>query len=440
MSLVRDLLRPASSRDMEIPDAARSDSARNRRLRRIVAHARENVPYYRELFECAGLTPGRVQTVEDLSLIPVTSRRRFQEAQPREILSRTSNARKLLVFRTSGATGEPLTVYQSHRENFFLHVLRLRALRAMGLRWRDRMIKVRSRAHARRPASWRLFERLGILKQDPVEARTPELMAADLRDRRADVLMGYTGALLQVGQILAAEGKRRLQPRLLVCGSETMTPFIRAELEASFRAEVRDTYICQETGLIAWECPASGLYHVLDDYIILEVLRDGRPCGPGEEGEAVVTNLVCRSMPFIRYRLEDRVKVAATPCPCGRKSLTLECVRGKMQDYFRLPGGREFNPWDLSGMWMGRAPWILQFELVQEEPASVVMRIVPKAATSAGEVEELSARSRDILGSGISFRVEIVDEIKPAEGGKFRAHRSLVWSIYDGSPEGSRPR
>ena len=49
------------------------------RLRRVVAHAYEHVPYYRALFQQHGLKPVAIQTLADLPRIPILSRTRFGE-------------------------------------------------------------------------------------------------------------------------------------------------------------------------------------------------------------------------------------------------------------------------------------------------------------------------------------------------------------------------
>jgi len=408
-----------------------STSARQMdRLRSLLRTARDNVPYYRRLLMQAGVDPSSFKSPGDLRRIPVTTKRDIRRHPSADFLSRRSRQGDLLRFQTSGATGIPLTVYQSRYENLLLLLIKARTLMFLGLRLRDKMIRIRRRAYERRPAAWRFLQSLGLLCLEAVDSETPERIADSLRGKRADVLMGYTGSLARAGRILSAEGDMTLRPRFLVGGSETMTPFLRAQIEGAFGAPVRDTYICQETGMIAWECPASGLYHVAEDSLIVELLKDGAPCGPGETGEVVVTNLLCRSMPFIRYNLEDLATLASRDCPCGRRGLSFKKIMGKRQDYFRLADGKEFNPWDISGLWMGRAPWILQFELVQEQADSVVMRIVPTRTPPPEEVDMLADESRRLLGRGADFRVEFVHRIEAGAGGKFHVHRSLVRSIH----------
>jgi len=423
------------------PDAGPEEVASRQaeRLRRLVAEAWANVLYYRRLFDRAGISPGDIRSLDDLSRIPITSKRDLRMCPAEEMLSRRVNRNGLQAIKTSGSTGIPVTIYETRGESFLLHLVKLRTLRALGLRWRDRMIKVQNRGYIQGPLSWRALQKLGFLRQEDIHSDTPQQVAAALAGRTADVLTGYTGNLVRVAQILAGRPDLKLKPRFIVGGSETLIPMFRTQIQSTFQAPLRDTYICREAGMIAWECPVSGRYHVEDDHLIVEVLKDGRFARPGEQGEVVVTSLVRRAMPFIRYRLDDLAVIAGGDCPCGRRSAGFEQVSGKRQDYFWLPGGVEFNPWPISGLWMRRAPWILQFELVQEEAAAIVLRVVPSFPPPPAEAAGLVEETRKLLGPGIDFRLEWTEDIKPGADGKFRIHRSRVRSIYDQSPSRDVP-
>jgi phenylacetate-CoA ligase len=400
-------------------------------LRRVVAYAWANVPYYRRLFDRGGISPRDIRSIDDLSRIPLTSKRDLRICPPNDVLSSRAKRSGLLVFQTSGSTGIPITIHESRTESLVFNLIKFRTLRALGLNWRDKMIKVQNRGYVHRPLSWRVLQRFGLLRQEDIHSDSPHQVASVLAGKTADILTGYTGNLARVAQILADRPDLKLKPRFVVGGSDTLTPFFRRQIQTTFRAPLRDTYICREAGMIAWECPVSGRYHVEDDHLIVEVLKDGIPARPGEQGEVVVTSLVRRTMPFIRYRLDDFAMIAGGECPCGRRSVRFDRVLGKTQDYFWLPGGVEFNPWPISGLWMSRAPWILQLELVQEEEGLIILRIVPSSPPPQPEAAALIDETRKIFGPGIDFRLELVEDIKPDAGGKFRVHRSLVRSIHD---------
>ncbi|HRR57159.1 MAG TPA: hypothetical protein P5057_09330, partial [Acidobacteriota bacterium] len=80
------------------------------RLRRLVRHAYETVPYYRSLFDEHGLSPADIQGLEDLQCIPVSTKQDLQEAGVEARISLPYQGAKWFERRTSGATGEPMVI------------------------------------------------------------------------------------------------------------------------------------------------------------------------------------------------------------------------------------------------------------------------------------------------------------------------------------------
>jgi phenylacetate-coenzyme A ligase PaaK-like adenylate-forming protein len=419
--------------------AARHDLARlqEARLRRLVTHAYENVPYYRALFDRQGLEPRHIRTVADLGRIPVTSKRDLQVVRPMDIVARGFDPARLLVHMTSGSSGEPVTIRRTWLEERHATAFRLRAFHDFGVRPWDRWVGIGAvRPHD--PRDWDLLQRsiraLGLYRKTAIDCRRPipELVAR-LDALRPDVIIGFPGVLSRIGHAMAQERPRALRPRLVIAGGEVLTPLLRRQIAESFRASVLELYATYEFGVIAWQCRQGSILHVADDSVIVEVLRDGRPVNPGETGEVVVTRLHAFAMPFIRYRLGDIVTLGDTSCPCGAPFSTILTVQGRMLDYFPLAGGRLLHPYELTGVILERAGrWIGQYQLTQERPDRVVLRVAPLATPSSAEVAALEQAGRGCLGPGIDFRVLLVGDIPLEINGKFRVSRSLVESVYDG--------
>jgi phenylacetate-coenzyme A ligase PaaK-like adenylate-forming protein len=133
--------------------------------------------------------------------------------------------------------------------------------------------------------------------------------------------------------------------------------------------------------------------------------------------------------------LDDLVTVGPGACPCGQPFRTFKFIEAKKQDYFRLPGDREFYPWAICLLLIDEAPWILQFQLVQERVDRVVMQAEAAARPSDEELERLRGLIRPMLGERVEFAIEIVPEIELTPGGKFWVRRSLVNSMYEDDPQ-----
>jgi phenylacetate-CoA ligase len=99
---------------------------------------------------------------------------------------------------------------------------------------------------------------------------------------------------------------------------EVVSPEIRDICREVWGLKVVDIYSCRELNILGLQCPETDHYHVQSERIILEVLdKDGRPCGLGETGRVVLTDLHNYAMPFIRYEIGDFAEVGGD-CICGR--------------------------------------------------------------------------------------------------------------------------
>jgi len=87
----------------------------NKKLRAIIKHAYNNVPFYHHKFRGAGIRPNDIKTVRDLIKIPVTTKREVQRFY-RGFLSKGVNLNKCLTSDTSGSTGTPLTMSMMRRQ------------------------------------------------------------------------------------------------------------------------------------------------------------------------------------------------------------------------------------------------------------------------------------------------------------------------------------
>jgi phenylacetate-CoA ligase len=429
MLLSRDVLAPAR---IWRHSRARTDELRayqEHQLRRIVAYAQARVPYYRRLHREAGVSPGDIWTLDDLRALPTTSKADLRSVPVEERLAGGARPDRLLTSRTTGSTGIPFTTLTSRYEDLLQHLFRLRALQSYGLGLRDKMVKIFNRP--RMPGPWLGLQALGLYRQVQLDLTDPiEDLAQTLDRERPDVLIGNAGVVTRVAQHLLEDGISGVRPRYIVVSAELLTPQMRRQIEHAFDAPVHDQYATMELGLLAWQCRQTRRYHVCSDSVVLEVLRNGSPVGPGEQGEVVVTNLHALHMPFVRYRLEDVVAVGEDSCPCGQPFPTIQMVQGRMTDYLELPGGRSLFAAAVAYVLHADAPWIQQYELVQERVDRVRLRAVARPLPAVADLAALRARVERVLGPGVAFDTELVRAIEPGPGGKFRVLRSHVRSPY----------
>jgi phenylacetate-coenzyme A ligase PaaK-like adenylate-forming protein len=216
----------------------------------------------------------------------------------------------------------------------------------------------------------------------------PEIVEA-LNAYRPDALLGYPS----VAGVLADEqlaGRLRIAPRLAMFGAEPTTADLRRRMEAAWGLRPGNIYGTTEIPTVASSTPEHpDALEVIDDAVVVEVVDErNRPVPPGVPGAKVlVTALLNRAQPLIRYELSDRVTRAAGPNPAGRPWTLLERIDGRTADTLRLParGGGEVAvmPYRL-GEPLARTAGLRQFQVVWDG-ARMEVRLVlgPTAARHA---------------------------------------------------------
>jgi phenylacetate-CoA ligase len=404
-----------------------------RRLRQLVLHAYENVPYYRRLFDEAGVKPDDIRGLADLKRIPITTKATLQSLGGSEMLARGLKKSDLIARETNGSTGIPLRVYRKRIEQVVPTVLLWRIRRELGLRRGLRVTFLAKFGPNFRPSSLmrrtrtRLLRAAGVRTWTPVESTAPmNEVAARVRESRPDIIGGYAGVLSRLARELG-DDQTDLGPRLILSVAEVLTAAMRARIEKVFGAPVRDTYACYELGMIASECPQGGTYHVCDDNVIIEI----EGADDTNSGELIGTNLHFTAMPIIRYQLGDVVTRGPDRCACGSPFTTLSAIQGRMNDYFPLPDGRSLHPYRIgTAVWSASFAWMHQYQVIQERRDRVLMRIVARRDPTSEEIIALENAVTAVLGSDVEFVTELVDDIRDEVNGKFRIYRSLVESEY----------
>lgn len=249
-------------------------------------------------------------------------------------------------------------------------------------------------------------------------------------------------ALLSYASVVAAlaeeqlQGRLEIAPRIAVATSEVLTEDAAQRIERAWGVRPLNAYASTEVpGPIAVSSPDDARLEVWESSVVLEVVDDEyRPVPVGEPGTKVLlTNLVNRAQPLIRYELSDSVVLADGPNPGGRPWMRLARVDGRSDDILTLPargGGMvRVHPFQL------RRPFVKlsdarQYQIVHRAD-SILVRVVPRAGGEDGLVESVRAALSGALadaGAVVDVRVEHVSEIErePGHAAKLKLVRSEV--------------
>jgi phenylacetate-CoA ligase len=178
-------------------------------------------------------------------------------------------------------------------------------------------------------------------------------------------------------------------------------PAVRARLEAGWGARAFDHAGMTEMGAYGYECEAQAGLHVNESEFIAEVI-DPATGVAAAEGELVLTNLGRLGSPLIRYRTGDRVRLASSPCACGRTFLRLAGgILGRLDDMLIVRGVNVF-PSAIEAIVRRFPVEEFQIEVFRAGELDEVRVLVE---VDGGD--EAARRVQEALRTGIGIRLEV---------------------------------
>lgn len=388
----------------------RLEAEQERKLRSLIRHAWEKVPYYRRVFREKGIEPDRIRTAADLNLLPVLEKSAIN-ANFDEMVACGFPARRLLIYSTGGSTGLPTRFYHDMAEMAWTEAAVNRSYGWAGYNWGERFLLVSGLPGEKASIIGRLRRLQGQRRISLFRAGEKEVGEAvdyiiKLRPRG---IKGYVSWLRILARELAAR-KTAWRPDHVITSSEKLSPEDRAALREGFGVEPFENYSSREF-MLAAECEEHKGLHIAAENVIIETVRDGRPVGPGEWGEILVTDLNRYGMPLIRYAIGDVGVLSARVCTCGRGLPILEEVVGRVSDIIRTPEGKLIAAPAVAHIFKDLP--VKKFRVIQETKEELIIRVVK--ATGFSPAHE--AHIKYSFG-GIAVRVEYVDDIPVPSSGK----------------------
>lgn len=396
-----------------------------RRLRELLAFAYRRSPLYRRRFDEVGVRPGDIRSLADLRLLPTVNRDDLR--RPDELLAEGYPPARLRSSTTSGSTGRRTTSYFDERAWVLgKHLLKLRARLACGVRPWDRIALFQEDAPD--PPETGSFARMRAFT---IHRPIAEILPAAV-EFNPTVLYGFPGHLAR----LAVEAEGRLRPRLVFTSGEVLDPTTRRAIESGLSAPVLDVYGCTEIKEIAWQCPERGGYHLNADWTVVEAdVPEG--ADPAQGGRLLLTSLVNRAMPLLRYDIGDTGIVLEERCACGRGLPLIRPTLGRSVDYIDLPDGRTLAPYSLTCA-VEAIEGMRQYQFVQTRRDRLELRVVPTDAFDDRQAAALVAALRPVV-PGVQVDVREVASIPSEPSGKYRIVRSQLGTTAPVGAEAAAP-
>ena len=318
------------------------------RLQWTAKHCYDNVEFFKQKFDEAGVKPEDIKSLADITKLPFTTKQDMRDAYPYGLFA-VPLSECVEIHMSSGTTGvATVSGYTQHDievwgdcfargigyaggdENDVLHVCYGYGLFTGGLG-----------AHGG-------AERIGATVV-PASGGATRRQAYLLRDFGATALCctpSYALHLWEAGQEVGIDF-RDLPLRTGVFGAEPWTEEMRQDIEQKMGINALNIYGLSEVmgPGVAMECLESKCgMHLWEDHFLPEIIDPvtGEQLPEGEVGELVITTLTKEGIPLIRYRTRDLTSLDYTPCRCGRTHVRLTRIRGRSDDMLIIRGVNVF--------------------------------------------------------------------------------------------------
>lgn len=363
-----------------------------RRLKKIVEYARANSPYFKEIYN-------NIPNNYSLNDLPTTNKDEMMKKFDSWVTDKNINMKKIeyftgnienvghmlddkyLVFKTSGSTGNPVTVLYD-KQNISV-ASAVAAFRTFARKEDFKTFMKNGKKTAGVFANYGFYLACGMSRYLQLQMpRKKNKITIDVNEKEENIirklnefnpsmLSGYPSNLA----LLANFEELMIKPDVVITSGELLTDEIREKLENKFNCYVQTHYSCTEAGEIACECSEKHL-HINEDWVIVEPVDiNNNPISYGMLSDKVlITNLSNYIQPFIRYELTDRIIVHDEKCKCGKNTLWLE-VEGRTDDILEFENNVFVAPMSFYKI-LEEIKEIIRFQLIQRSKEKLELRLI----------------------------------------------------------------
>ena len=316
------------------------------RLKKMVDRVYHSVEFYRKKMQQMGLEPGDIGSIDDLKLLPFTTKNDLRDNYPFGLFA-VPQSEVVRVHASSGTTGKATVVGYTRKDIEIWQECVARVLAMDGIGPHDR-IQV--------AYGYGLFtgglglhygaENLGATVI-PMSTGNTQRLITMMEDFGATAIACTPSYLLHIAETLQESGKLgNIQLKAAICGAEPWTDNMRREIEEKLNLKAYDIYGLSEIlgPGVAADCEYHAGLHVYEDHFVPEIINPDtlEPCKEGETGELVFTTITKEALPLFRYRTKDLTSITYDKCQCGRTMARISRFKGRTDDMLIIRGVNVF--------------------------------------------------------------------------------------------------
>lgn len=394
-----------------------------KRLQQVLKRVYHMVGFYRKSFDEAGVKPEDIRSLDDLKLLPFTTKNDLRDNYPFGLFAVPMSS-VVRLHASSGTTGRSTVVGYTKRDIETWSELMARCFVAAGLTKND----IIHNAYG-----YGLFtgglgahygaEKLGasVIPMSGGNTKRQIMILQDFGPTAICCTPSYALNLAEQGYSMGVN-MAALKLRVGIFGAEPWSDEMSEQIESSLNIMALNIYGLSEVmgPGVAMECVEGrqGM-HIFEDHFLVETIdpETGKVLPPGERGELVFTTITKEAFPLIRYRTRDITALITEPCRCGRTHVRMDRVTGRSDDMLIIRGVNVF-PSQIEAVLVGIEGLEPHYQLVVDrvgtlDTLEVQVEVNEKIFSDAGEVKVLQKIEKRIVKDlkdylGITAKIKLV--------------------------------
>ena len=423
-------------KDVETMRPADIEAPQLQKLKKMVDYCYNNIPFYHERLQEAGVTGDKIKTLSDIQYIPFTTKDDIRDNYPFGMMA-CPMKNIVRIHASSGTTGKPTVGVYTKKDIDTWAELIARIGAASGVTDED-IIQI-SFGYGLFTGALGLhygLEKLGATVI-PASSGNTQKQLMMFRDFGVTGLVATPSYALYLGEMVKESPypASAYKLRIGLLGSEGCTEEMRTQIEKNLHMFVTDNYGMTELGGpgVSGECELRCGLHFAEDHFLPEIIDQDtlERKGPGEVGELVVTTLSREGMPVLRYRTKDITRINYEPCACGRTHARMDKVMGRTDDMMIIKGVNVF-PSQIESVLVGMEHVGPHYQLIVRKKNFLDTLEVKvelsngELLQSYGELEALQHKIHDRLKSVLGLETKVtLAEPKSLERFQGKAKRIL---------------
>lgn len=389
------------------------------KIMEIIDYAYNNNAFYHDHFKNAHIHPEDIKSWDDFTNIPILTKDDIRNNLD-NMISDGFEKENLYYKRTGGSTGVPVHLYvdkyamnfkraATHRHNSWAHYFP--GMKRASL-WGD----TDKEYGLKEKIYMKLYDRtcyLDTLNMD--DAHMFEFIEK-LKKFHPKSLIGHGHSLYYFTKFLVDNKIDNIKFDGIISTAETLFDNERKVIEKLFGNIVYDRYGCEELSIIASECEKHKGMHINAEGLYVEILGGDKTT----PGELVITDLVNKGMPFIRYKIGDLATIINTPCSCGRGLPLLGKIFGRVTDILYTPEGKKISGVSILDTFVIHIKGFKQVQIIQNKIDFVLFKIIKDNNFTEESIQHLAKTVTKIFGPNMKYKIDFVDNIPKTSRGKFQ--------------------